>query len=305
MKVLVTGASGFIGKYCVEQLKANGHEVHAVSLRQPVSTSGVTWHHVNLLTEGEPLALMRRVKPTHLLHLAGCTAHGEYWTSLENTDWVQASMAMIKAFTASGGSRIVSAGTCAEYAMTSGVCDEVKTPLRPATNYGRSKQTLQELVSDWSQQSGFSSAWGRIFSLYGPYEHPKRLVAGVINHLIRGDFAICNNPELVRDYLHVKDVASAFVHLLECDTQGPVNICSGQGVTLGEIVTLIAEKFDALSRIRMGSLGRASGRSPLILVGKASRINLSGWKPQLDLSTGIEETIVWWRRQLCQPAIKD
>jgi nucleoside-diphosphate-sugar epimerase len=297
MKVLVTGGSGFIGRHCIAQLQAKGCEVHAVSSAMREAAPGVTWHRANLLADGEAAALVRRIGATHLLHLAWCTAPGKYWTSLENLDWVRASLAMIQAFTASGGQRFVAAGTCAEYDWGYGVCDEITTPLVPGTLYGSSKHALQTLLAAWSRQTGLSSAWGRVFSLYGPYEYPQRLMASAITSLLEGNTATCGNPGLVRDYLHAEDVASAFVALLGCELQGPVNIGSGRGVALGDVVELIGQKLGADERVCLLSSRPASDTEPALLVAETSKLALSGWKPKFDLNSGLDDTVAWWRTQ--------
>lgn len=297
MKVLVTGGSGFIGRYCLAQLQAKGYEVHAVSSAVRDAAPGVTWHRADLLAEGEAAALVRRIGATHLLHLAWCTAPGKYWTALENFDWVRASLAMIQAFTASGGKRFVAAGTCAEYDWGGGgICAEATTPLTPGTLYGSSKHALQLLLAAWSRQTRLSSAWGRIFSLYGPYEYPQRLMASTITSLLDGNTATCGNPGLVRDYLHAEDVASAFVALLECELGGAVNIGSGRGVALGDIVTAIGQKLGAADRVRLPSV-LAPGTEPALLVADTSKLALSGWTPKFDLNSGLDDTIAWWRAQ--------
>jgi nucleoside-diphosphate-sugar epimerase len=295
MKVLVTGGSGFVGRYCVALLQAKGCEVHAVSSAVRVAAPGVTWHRADLLAEGEAAALVRRIGATHLLHLAWCTAPGKYWTSLENFDWVRASVAMIQAFKSSGGKRFVAAGTCAEYDWGYGVCDETTTPLVPGTLYGSSKHALQTLLAAWSRQTQLSSAWGRVFSLYGPHEYPQRLMASTITSLLGGKTASCGNPGLVRDYLHAEDVASALVALLECELQGPVNIGSGRGVALGDVVAVIGQKLRAADRVRMLSPSPASDTEPALLVAETSKLALSGWKPKFDLNSGLDDTIAWWR----------
>lgn len=303
MKVLVTGGSGFIGRYCVAQLQAKGYEVHAVSSAVRDAAPGVTWHRANLLAEGEAAALVRRIGATHLLHLAWCTAPGKYWTAPENFDWVRASLAMIQAFTACGGKRFVAAGTCAEYDWSYGVCDEATTPLMPNTLYGGSKQALQTLLSAWSRETGLSSSWGRIFSLYGPHEHPTRLVASAITALLRGEVAQCKNSTLIRDYLHVADVAAAFVALLSSELDGPVNIASGSGVALTTIVEEIGAQIGRLDMLRLEARPM-SPSEPLSLVADVARLHSLGWKPHYTLPEGLRQTIDWWRtaeQRICKP----
>lgn len=303
MKVLVTGGSGFIGQYCLSQLHAKGYEVHAVSSVSRPSTSAVQWHHASLLDIAQTRGLVRTVKPSHLLHLAWYTKHGKYWTAPENLNWVQGSLALIQEFTESGGERLVAAGTCAEYDWGHGVCLEDQTPLAPATLYGTYKHALELMLRSWCQQTGLSSAWGRVFSLYGPGEHPQRLVASVIRALLRGEVATCGNAGLIRDYSHAEDVASAFVTLLESRLEGAVNIGSGDAVTLRDIVEKIAGKLDGRELIKFRAPQSSPNSEPELLLPDIKRLVSTGWKKKFDLDRGLDDTIDWWRSQTLPPRV--
>lgn len=297
MKVLVTGGSGFIGQYCLGQLHAKGYEVHAVSSVARPSTATVQWHQTSLLDEQQVQSLVNAVRPSHLLHLAWYTKHGKYWTASENLSWVQGSLSLIQAFTAVGGKRLVVAGTCAEYDWGHGLCVEGQTPLFPATLYGTCKQALELMLRSWSVQTGLSSAWGRVFSLYGPGENAQRLVPSVITTLLRGEVATCGNAALVRDYSHAEDTAAAFVALLDSDLQGPVNIGSGESFTLRHIVEKIAAKLDRPDLIQFRQPGATPGSEPEFLLPDIARLASTGWVRKFGLDSGLDDTIDWWKRQ--------
>ena len=96
-RVLLTGATGFVGRHCLQPLLERGYEVHALTSR-PVPTTeqdGVHWHLLDLLAP-RPLSL-EQIQPTHLLHLAWYAVPGKYWTSPENVRWVEASLALLRA----------------------------------------------------------------------------------------------------------------------------------------------------------------------------------------------------------------
>jgi len=298
-RALLTGATGFIGRHCLPLLAANKYEVHAVSAKVPERTqSDVYWHQADLLDLRQISELVACVQPTHLLHFAWYMVPGKCWNSLENFRWVQASLTLVQAFALSGGQRIVMAGTCAEYDWKYGYCSEPITPLSPTTVYGTCKHSLQALLDAFTRQTGLSAAWGRIFFVYGPYEHPHRLVPSVIQSALQGKPIRCSHGRQIRDFLHVQDVADAFVALLNSDVSGPVNIASGCPVVLKDIIYKIANKLGQQDLVELGALP-TSANDPLLLVGDVSRLSDEvGWRPQYDLDRGMEQTLSWWNYRL-------
>lgn len=131
-KVIVTGASGFIGRHALNTLIDRGFEVHAISSKSELKISDrCTWHLINLLDSSEIMSLVKAVKPSHLLHFAWYAVPGKYWTSELNFLWVQASLELLRQFRQQGGERVVMAGTCAEYDWNYGYCSELVTPRKP------------------------------------------------------------------------------------------------------------------------------------------------------------------------------
>jgi nucleoside-diphosphate-sugar epimerase len=300
-KVLITGAAGFIGRHCLPILLTKGFEVHATDSREsPENVPDVCWHQVDLLNSSEICSLMGEVQPTYLLHFAWFTTPGKYWTARENLHWVRTSLNLLRAFEEIGGKRIVMAGTCFEYDWQYGYCSEQVTPLAPVTLYGVCKHSLQIMLEASVRQTGLSAAWGRIFFLYGPHEHPDRLVSSVTCSLLKGEPARCSHGNQIRDFLYVEDVADAFTALLESNVTGPVNVASGCPIALRDIIYKIAEKIDRNDLIQLGVLP-VPENEPHLLVADVSRLtNEVGWQPKYNLDRGLEQTIAWWRNYLIE-----
>jgi nucleoside-diphosphate-sugar epimerase len=301
MKVLVTGASGFIGRNCVFQLQDKGYEVHALSRtcnEKRNDYHGVHWHQIDLFDSAAVKNVLNREQPTHLLHFAWYAEPGKYWTSAENFEYVRASLDLVQTFAQQGGRRVVIAGTCAEYDWRYGWCSESITPLAPSTIYGTCKNSLQQMTAIYGRQFGLSSAWGRIFFLYGPNESPSRLISSVIRSILRGEPALCSSGEQVRDFLHVSDVAAAFVALLNSDLQGAVNIASGEANSLKDVVTQIALKLGRPELLKLGARPTSPQDPPLLLADVRRLKEELGWQPAFDLDHGLDDTIAWWRKQL-------
>ena len=175
---------------------------------------------------------MADVEPEVLLHLAWYVEPGRFWTAPENVRWVEASLALLRAFAGAGGRRAVVAGTSAEYDWhaVGARCNEQRTPLRPATLYGAAKHALHTVAAPYAEQAGFELAWGRIFFVYGPGEPEGRLVPSVGRALLAGRRVPTTRGDQVRDFMHVEDVAAAFAALADADATGAVNVASGDPV---------------------------------------------------------------------------
>jgi nucleoside-diphosphate-sugar epimerase len=288
-RLLFTGAAGFIGRRAIPHLLDLGYEVHAVDLR-PIDLPGCVTHTANLLDAEVIRDVVGRIRPTHLLHLAWYVEHGQFWTSLDNCRWVEASIALLREFGANGGQRVVTSGTCAEYEAGHALCIEAETPCRPATLYGASKHALSVLQAAMCRQMGVSSAWARVFFLYGPGEPDRKLISSVISSLLRGELAETTHGAQVRDFLHVEDVARALVAILDSGLEGAVNVGSGQPVTQRHVVETIGRLMERPELLRIGAIP-AAGNEPERLVPDISRLRSTGFTPRHTLESGLRDMI--------------
>jgi nucleoside-diphosphate-sugar epimerase len=279
-------------------LVERGWNVCAVTHRHaPASTiEGVQWLRANLLDPSDVHRVIGEAQATHLLHLAWYVAPGKWAGAPDNYAWVRAGIDLVSGFKQAGGRRLVGAGTCLEYDWDAGVCSEASTPLRSHTVYGTCKHAMHLIADKMMSGEGLSCLWGRIFFLYGPHEHPDRLVASVIRSLLHGEPARTSHGEQVRDYLSSTDVAGAFVHLLEGEAAGAVNIGSGEPIRLKSIVARIGELMDRSDLIRLGAIPAAPTDKPVV-VADVARLSSLGWAPSLTLDAGLRAAIAWWTEQ--------
>jgi nucleoside-diphosphate-sugar epimerase len=308
-RVLVTGATGFVGRWSVAPLLRSGFEVHATasgqtSLEAPAELHGAALHTVDLLNESSIDALLERVRPTHLLHFAWIATPGIYWQSPENSRWLSAGRHLLQSFHRLGGERAVMAGSCAEYDWSQvAVCDELSSPLASMSDpklsaYAASKLAMHAALAEFSHRARLSSAWGRIFFQYGPYEHPDRLVPSVIRHLLEDQAALCTHGRQVRSFLHVADLGESFAELLKSAVEGPVNMGSDERVVLADLIGSIAREVGRPELVRLGARPAPAGE-PAVLIPVVRRLRDEvGWRPSLSLHQGLVDTIDWWRAAL-------
>lgn len=274
--------------------------MHAVARRPPADgPSGARWHPADLLDEDAIGHLLASVAPTHLLHLAWCSEAGSYWDSPENDRWLRASTCLLRAFAAEGGRRVVVAGTCAEYDWSAAAepLSEYRAPLAPRGAYGIAKDALRRELQRWTAETDASSAWARLFFLFGPAEDPRRLVAAVARPLLAGQPANTSNGRQVRDYLLSSEAADALAALLDGNVTGLVNVASGSGLAVRDLAERVATAAGRPDLLCVGALTDRPGEPPSIVADTRRLEHDVGWRPSRDLTAWVEETVAWWRER--------
>ncbi len=290
MKVLLTGASGFLGRHVLHSLRQHGIETVLLGRQPPVDPKATAWIAADLLASPDWATLMAQAQATHLLHLAWYAEHGRYWDTPLNLRWVETTVRLTEAFCQAGGQQVVVAGTCAEYDWSHGYCREESTPLHPATLYGVAKDATRRLVMAVCQQHKIPCAWGRVFLPFGAGESQQRLIPSLIAALRgqRSPFGI--NASAYRDFLHASDVAEGLVTLLQPGAQGAYNISSGQPVQLEALVRQLAQALHADPGPLLALTSERPGE-PALLVGDPQRLQALGWRPACSLEQALRQTI--------------
>lgn len=267
MKVLVTGAAGFIGSHVIGHLRRRGDT--AISVPRP-----------RLDDRQSIKAIYKERQPDAVMHLAWHANPKDYLESPLNVESFKATLRLAETVFGLGCKKLVAVGTCLEYAPADSPLGETDR-LEPTSLYARSKHAAQLMLGVLAQIHAAEFAWGRIFHLFGYGEKPSRMVPAVASSLAAGNETATTAGEQIRDYLHVSDVASGLIALLQPGASGPFNICSGQPVAMADILRAIANHYGAQDKLKLGSLPY-SPNEIMYIVGRAGRLKSLGWQPQFS-----------------------
>ena len=284
----------------VRKLVADGHEVSALA-----RSASSFWRLEDLKGRfrvvrsdtGQANGVLEPLgdwKPETCVHLAWYAVPGEYLHSPENTASLTLSLRLLEELAASGCRRVVMTGTCFEYDTDLGYLRE-DGPTRPATIYAATKLAAGQVGALMAAKLGIGFAWARLFYLYGPFEDERRLVPALIRALIAGREFPATSGTQVRDYLHVEDVAAALSALAVQPVTGTYNVCSGEPITIADLIRQVARIANRPDLIRLGSVQQREGE-PRFICGDNSRLrDATGWTPRHNLAEGLAATVAWWK----------
>lgn len=296
-KLFITGASGFIGSHVVRHALASRCQVAALVMpgdplqRLRDLTGQITLIPGNLDHPETYRSALHAWQPETCIHLAWYAEPGKYLHATENLACLTDSFTLLQELIRINCRHIVMAGTCAEYALQNQPVKE-DSPANPTTLYAACKLSLHLIGRQLAAQAGVRFAWGRVFYLYGPHEDPRRVVPALINSLSEGKLFAATSGEQIRDYLHVEDVASAFFHLADHGSDGIFNICSGEPISMRQLMATVGEIMGHAELIRFGE-APARLWDPPFICGNNSRLCKTGWQPHYTLRSGLEHTITW------------
>ena len=298
-KVLLTGASGFIGSQVARLLVERGCFVSALvrparkNHRLADLAEKIAIVEGNLEDAGFCRGLVARVAPEVVFHLAWYAEPGDWPESPRNLTCLSGSVALLEGVAGTACRRVVAAGSSVEY-DTDARCVSESSPIRPRTLYGSCKASLFLAGDRLASRHGWSFAHARIFNVYGPGEDERRLVPHVIRGLLRGEPCDLTPGEQIRDYLHVEDVASALIALAESEIRGGVNVASSQPVTVAALAQTVARLVGRPELLMLGARPSRPGDYPCLYADASLLRDRSGWRPRYGLVAGLRHTIGWW-----------
>ncbi|MFN8525558.1 MAG: NAD-dependent epimerase/dehydratase family protein [Chloroflexota bacterium] len=302
MRVFVTGGAGFVGANLVHRLVADGHQTHVlvrpdapVPWRLASIWEKLTPQYVELNNFVALRACLQSIQPDHVFHLA---AQGAYPTQQDHLAILQTNVQgtahVLLAAHAANVKSFVNAGSSSEYGLKPDAPKECD-PLDPNSTYAASKAAATMFCRQYAREHGITAITLRLYSVYGPYEKPTRLMPTLATHVRRQTLPPLTDPATARDFVHVSDVVEAFVRASTLqDTSGLIlNVGSGTQTSLADLIAHVQTRYAILERPRWATLAPRSWDTATWVADPSQAKRYLGWTPRVTVSDGLDHLLQW------------
>lgn len=279
MRIFITGGGGFIGRAFARQAAEAGHQL--AFLARPGSAVPAGQMVIEGDLRSDMRSFVRDFAPEACVHLAWTTTPGKYLTSGENAVLEQDTLLFARRLYESGVPHFIAAGTCLEYESADMALTENAPASRDPLPYTAAKLNVRRHLSENFPSSFWS--WLRVFYPYGPGDNPGRLPGQLLRSCQTGIPVELKRPFDIVDYIHVDDVAAAFLLAVERKLAGDYNVAGGTPVVLGEFASRLAQAWGSPSPV-FAPDGEKSSRFADI-----AKLRSCGWVPSREMNTSVEE----------------
>jgi nucleoside-diphosphate-sugar epimerase len=304
-RFFITGATGFVGSCLARKLVEIGCEVHLL-----IRENAKRWRlhgiedklhiHIGNMNDAENLRnLVGDIQPTVIYHLA---VHGAYPTQTDAdqiilTD-VFGTWNLLKACSEVDYKVFINTGSSSEYGSKRSAMRE-EDLLEPNSYYAVAKSAQSLVCQHMARADRRPINTFRLFSVYGQYEEPTRLVPTLIRRCLEGRPLDMVSPDTARDFIHVDDVVAAYLQIGQLNLQcGEVfNIGTGIQTTMREVVRAVFQSTHHTVKVKWGSMPARNWDTDTWLADISKVRRVLKWTPRISLPEGVEKTTNWFRQE--------
>lgn len=312
-RVLVTGATGFIGSHLTRRLVELGADVHAltstVSSVYPTRLvdlrDRITIHEGNLCDRSAMDAVVSSSRPSHVFHLGAYTHVGKSWSRVDECIQanVQGTVNLLQSLAERGGyERFV-------YTGTSEIYGDIEVPfsegakVNPVSPYSVSKYAGERYCRMFHDGHGWPIVMLRPFNAYGPAQSPDRIIPEIIVRALRGGHLKMTQGRQTREFNFVEDLADGFVRAAIAEgVEGEIfNLGCGEEVSMRDLATTILDLMGNPIEADFGALPDRPTEIWRMYCDNTKARDRLGWVPRHSLAEGLERTIEWYREEIGRP----
>jgi len=300
--IIVTGGTGFVGANLVRRLIADGYQPHLLvrsefsSWRVDAVRDRITLHEVTLSDQEGVISVLKAIKPLWVFHLA---AHGAYsWQTdaeqMHETN-VLGTRSLLRAALAAGVESFVHTGSSSEYGRRDHAPAETE-PVRPETPYAETKAMATAMCCDAAHISPMRVSTLRLYSAYGPYEDPHRLLPSLIVHGRRGVFPPLVGSQTARDFVYVDDVVDACLRAARHvggDPGAIYNVGTGVQTTIGDAVEVARRVLRVAEEPRWETMPERVWDTDTWVADSRKMRGELAWEPRYTFENGFRQMAAW------------
>lgn len=304
-RVIMTGASGFVGANLARRLLRDGHEVHAL-LRGEHSSwriESIRQHlhlHIVDLKDSDHLAhTVRDIRPDWIFHLA---AYGAYPSQTNQVAMIETNIVgttnLVNACLATGFEAFVNSGSSSEYGFKDHAPSETEA-LEPNSHYAVTKAAATLFCRLTAQARAVHLPTLRLYSVYGPYEEPSRLIPALITSGLQGRLPPLVNPDTARDYVYVDEMSDAYILAASRHVAEPgavYNAGTGIQTSLRQVVEIARRVIGIHAEPSWGSMPNRKWDTDVWVADNDKIRRELGWRPRFTIEEGFRKTVEWFHQ---------
>jgi GDPmannose 4,6-dehydratase len=306
VKCLITGISGFVGGHLTKFLLEKGYEIYGID-RLGKKINGVNVLQANLLDQDKIFQIINEIKPDQIIHLAGQSSVAKSWKDPDSTMRVNVEGTRILLDAVRNtklNSRILIVTSAEIYGVPNEVPIKESHLLNPTSPYGRSRLEQEKLINDYKERFNMDIVVSRSFPHTGPHQ---------LNNFVCSSFAyqiamieagkqkpilFVGNLEAERDFTDVRDVIRAYYLLINTDSKGVYNVCSGQGIKVLDVLKTLLKNSKVKIDVEQDPARMRPSDIPALVGNNSKMLELTGWKPNISFEQTLNDILNYWRARV-------